>query len=144
MDIDLTAPIKSSQSLFIDAPQHRIWDLLTSVNQWPKHFSHISSAHMDGAFEQGLSFTWKSGGVKITSTIQEIKEHLLIGWTGKAIGTQAVHVWRLTPQVQGTLLETSESMSGWLIKIMPGLMQKTLDKTLHKWLQSIKKLAEVT
>ncbi len=97
---------------------------------------------MSGAFAAGESFSWKSGGVRIVSTIQEIKEKTSILWTGKALGTQAVHSWTLTQQGNDTLLETSEFLDGWLVRLLPRMMKKKLDQTITAWLATIKQLAE--
>lgn len=126
----------------INAPSDAIWLLITEIEKWPKRFKHVTQAQMNGAFAAGESFAWKSDGIKIVSTIQKIEQKTFILWTGKAFGTQAVHSWTLTQQGNDTLLETSESLDGWLVRLMPRLMKKTLDQTLVGWLETIKQLAE--
>jgi hypothetical protein len=63
-------------------------------------------------------------------------------WTGKAIGTQAIHAWTFASTPSGVLVSTAESFEGWLVKLMPKAMQKTLDESLTAWLEEIKRKAE--
>ncbi len=132
----------SQKSILINASSDLIWPLITEIEKWPERYQHVSSAKLDKTFAVGKSFVWKSGGVKIVSTIQEIKDHSFILWTGKAFGTQATHSWALKKLDKQTLLETSESFDGWLVRLMPKTMQKMLDQTLEEWLVAIKRLAE--
>ncbi len=135
-------PVFSKKSILINAPSTLIWPLITEIEKWPDRFNHVASAKIDGTFTVGKSFVWKSGGVKIVSTIKEIKEGTFILWTGKAFGTQAAHSWTLKQHDNGTLMETSESFDGWLVRLMPKMMQKMLDQTLTEWVDTIKRLAE--
>jgi hypothetical protein len=67
---------------------------------------------------------------------------LRIGWTGKALGTRASHIWILKPHNDGTLLTTEESMESWLVSILKLIMPKFLERSLDTWLQSLKSKAE--
>jgi hypothetical protein len=78
----------------------------------------------------------------VTSTLQEVTPHRRLAWTGKAFGTRAVHTWDLDVTRDGTLLRTEESFSGWLPRLMPKAMQRTLEQSLPAWLQVIKHEAE--
>ena len=98
--------------------------------------------HLWMVISAGNKFRWRSGGVKIISSIQESTPYQSIHWTGKAIGTHASHYWKITTQGDQTLLETSESFDGWLVRLMTKTMRNMLDKTLQEWLRDIKGLAE--
>jgi len=135
-------PVQAKHSLLINAPTENVWAIITDVAQWPQRFSHVKAAELNGDFAVGNSFNWKSGGVNIVSTIQALNPHHFLHWTGKALGTKAVHTWELSAKGNQTFLETSESFDGWLVKLMPGAFQKMLDKTLIDWLSEIKRFAE--
>ena len=136
------ALIKATHHITIKAPIEKIWDLLINVNQWPERFGHVQSANMNGQFVEGNSFQWKSGGVKIVSTIEKADEYKEIFWTGKAIGVRAEHRWVFTEKEGVVLLETEETMEGWLISLMKGMMKKKLDETLVSWLEDVKRVCE--
>jgi hypothetical protein len=61
----------------------------------------------------GLRFSWRAGGGNITSTVESFEPPLAVGWTGRSIGTRAVHIWRLAKEAAGTRVETEEWMEGW-------------------------------
>ncbi|MFW9889119.1 MAG: hypothetical protein ACFFER_13115, partial [Candidatus Thorarchaeota archaeon] len=78
----------------------------------------------------------------ITSTIQVVEPNQQIGWTGKAFGTRASHIWKFSPHNGGTMLTTEESMEGWVISMLKLLMPNFLESSLDTWLQSLKSKAE--
>jgi hypothetical protein len=90
----------------------------------------------------GSTFQWKAGGLTITATVQVVEPGRRIGWTGRALGTQAKHIWTLKPHQDGTLVTTEESMDGWFVKVMKVMMPRFLDESLDGWLQSLKQHAE--
>jgi hypothetical protein len=99
-------------------------------------------AELEGPLAAGSIFRWKSGGLTIASTIQVVEPNQQIGWTGKALGTRASHVWNLEPHNDGTMLTTEESMEGWLVAILKLFMPNFLERSLDTWLQSLKSKAE--
>lgn len=135
-------PVQAKHSLAINAPVEDVWAIIVGVSLWPQLFSHVQSTKIKDDFAVGNSFSWKSGGINIVSTIQDLKPHSLIRWIGKAIGTSAVHTWELRSHGDHTFLEMSESFDGWLVWLMPKVFQKNLDKTLIQWLLDIKRAAE--
>lgn len=54
----------------------------------------------------------------------------------------AVHEWRLEPSDGGTRVETEESFSGLLARLLRRQLQKTLDKSLRDGLEHLKREAE--
>ena len=56
----------------INAPLETVWRLQTNVNDWPAWQTDITTAHLDGPFEPGNSFTWTSYGYTVTSTIYAV------------------------------------------------------------------------
>lgn len=142
MKINTSAPAVATHEILIKAPAQRIWSLLTEINRWPGWNPAVKSAKLNGAFEVGTTFNWKSGGISIVSTLQEIQRTTKLVWTGKAIGTRAIHVWSLKSTTTGVLVCTSESIDGWLVSLMRKAMQKTLDESLVAWLVELKRRAE--
>ncbi|MBI3773288.1 MAG: SRPBCC family protein [Gammaproteobacteria bacterium] len=142
MDINRSAPAVATHELLIHAPAQKIWSLISEIDHWPSWNPVVKSAKLNGAFDIGTTFNWKSGGISIISTLQEIQPTTKLVWTGKAIGTRAVHVWFLQAMPDGILVRTSESFEGWLVSLMRKSMQKTLDESLVAWLNQLKHQAE--
>jgi hypothetical protein len=104
----------------------------------------VQTAVLSGPLHPGSVFKWTSKGLTIISTLQEVAPNRRLTWTGKAFGTRAIHTWEITETDKGVVLYTAESFDGWLPRLMPGTMQRTLDETLPLWLKAIKSEAERT
>jgi uncharacterized protein YndB with AHSA1/START domain len=142
MEINDSAPALARQQVLINASPEKVWQLLSDINHWSAWQPGISSAVLDGALIPGSIFRWKSGGTRIVSQLQEVEPHRRLGWTGKAMGAIAKHLWILEPQNGGVLVRTEESFEGWVVVLLRGMMQKTLDTSLQAWLAQLKKTAE--
>jgi uncharacterized protein YndB with AHSA1/START domain len=132
----------SQAQVQIAASPRRVWDLLSNIDRWPQWNALVQAAELRGPLRPGSVFKWKSKGLTIISTLQEVTPDTRLTWTGKALGTQAIHTWEIEPTDQGVLLRTEESFDGWLPRLMPKTMQRTLDETLPAWLQAIKSEVE--
>lgn len=142
MEINRQAPLVSQKELVIHASPDVVWKIHTAINDWPQWQSGIAMAKMEGSLAAGSIFKWKSGGLTITSTIQSVEPVQRIGWTGKALGTRASHVWMFKAHDDGTIVTTEESMEGWLVSILKLAMPNFLEKSLDSWLQDLKRAAE--
>jgi hypothetical protein len=142
MEINTKAPAFAKHQLLINAPIENIWQILTDINNWNSWNPNVSKSALQGKLAPDSIFRWKSGGITIKSIIKEVEPYQRISWTGKAIGTQAIHIWTLEPQGQGVLVETSESFDGWLVRLFKSSMQKMLDTALESWLEHLKQKAE--
>jgi hypothetical protein len=136
------AAASSQAQIRIAATKERVWDLLSSIDRWPKWNALVQTAVLSGPLQPGSVFKWKSKGLTIISTLQEVAPNERLTWTGKAFGTQAIHTWDIEGTDQGVVLRTAESFDGWLPRLMPKTMRRTLDETLPAWLKAIKSEAE--
>ena len=142
MKINHQAPLVAYREIFIQASPEVVWKIHTDINNWSQWQPGVDMAKLAGPLATDSIFQWKSGGLTITSTIQIVEPNQQIGWTGKALGTRASHIWMLKGHNDGTMLTTEESMEGWLISILKLIMPKFLEKSLDTWLQSLKSKAE--
>jgi uncharacterized protein YndB with AHSA1/START domain len=142
MEINRQAPLATHKQMFIPAPPEVVWQIQTDIDEWPQWQAGIDEARLEGPLAAGSTFQWKSGGLTVTSTIQEVEPQRRIGWTGKALGTRARHIWTFEGQDGGTLLATEESMEGWLVSVLKLFMPGFLEDSLDTWLQSLTLEAE--
>lgn len=143
MDINENAVLKTSKNIEIHASVERVWDVQTKIDEWPEWHPEISYAKLASSLEPGKTFVWKSGGFKLSSTIGEVKKNCFIGWKGKGFGASAIHTWEFEQLDNGnTLVRTQESMDGWFVKLLKGMMAKKLNDSLDIWLKSLKHTAE--
>ena len=143
MEIDRQAPLVAKKQIFIEAPLQSVWNIQTDINNWSRWQPGITASKLDGPLAVGSVFRWKSGGLNVTSTIQVVVPGQVIGWTGRSLGAHAKHIWTLTPQNNGTLVTTEESMQGWSIQMLKLVSPRFLDNSLYAWLQNLKTKAEL-
>jgi len=137
------APVQSVKSIIVHASAKKTWTIMSEVNQWETWESDNKSPVLKGAFKSGNSFTWKSNGLTILSTIKVAEPYSQIAWSGPAFGCFAIHTWTFTPLPNGnTRVDVRESMEGWLVSLMTHKFQTGLDASLNKWLSSLKSRAE--
>ena len=142
MDVNRQAPAVASDEIFIEASSETVWALQTDVNSWPRWRSDVSRAELEGGFEVGSVFRWRSGGLGVVSTVGEVEPGRRLGWTGRALGTRAAHTWTFEAREGGVLVLTEESFEGWLVRPLKGTMRKTLEGSLRTWLSDLKSEAE--
>ena len=116
--------------------------MLTAIDDWPSWNPDVRSASLEGGLSEGSRFRWKAGPGTITSTLQRIERPRLIAWTGRTFGIKAIHVHRLEPRGEGTVVSSEESWEGLPVRIFRGRMQKTLEEALGPGLDHLKAEAE--
>lgn len=141
MQIDDNGPVTAYGEISVAASREVIWDLLTTMDRWPAWNPDVKMASQP-ALEEGAAFRWKAGPASLTSTLREVEPPRVLGWTGTSMGMHAVHVWRLEPDGVRTMARTEESWSGALPWLLPGMMRRSLQKTLDSWLSHLKAEAE--
>ncbi|HDT12724.1 MAG TPA: polyketide cyclase/dehydrase and lipid transport, partial [Candidatus Aminicenantes bacterium] len=138
VEVDRSAPAVGSAEAPIEAPVETVWEVLSDLENWPRWNKSVSRIRINGSVEAGTSFEWASGGFKIVSRLEEVAPPARIAWTGKMFGVRAVHVWELAERGRSTHARTEESFEGWLAKLFPGLMKRTLAKALDQGLAALK------
>jgi uncharacterized protein YndB with AHSA1/START domain len=142
MEADQGAPVVAKSEIEIAGTPEAVWDVLTDFRAWPNWNPDVKSMSFAGEVAEGSEFKWKAGPATITSTIRRVERPHLVGWTGKTLGANAVHVYRLEPRDGKTLVSTEESFDGLIARIFRGSMQKTLKKSLDNGLQHLKTRVE--
>ncbi len=142
MDINHNASLIAAEEIYIEVPLQMVWTIQTNIQKWPEWQTDVTQANFDGDLVEGTVFTWKSAGLKIVSQLQIVQPQTTIGWTGKAFGTYANHIWEFETQEQGTLVRTRESMEGWIPRLIKMIDAKFLEKSLQKSLKTLKEYAE--
>jgi len=142
MNIDYNAPLHAEKDILISAPVEKVWSDLTQIDQWTTWQPDVTSARLDGTLAKGAMFYWKAKGLNITSMIQTLDPMQSIGWTGKSVGMQAIHIWTFEQREDGTYVKTKESLSGWFPRILKLFDPGFLEKSLHRSLQVLKNHAD--
>ena len=142
MNIDEKAPFQAEKEILIAAPLESVWSEITGFDRWFEWQPDVTSSKLDGPLAAGTKFYWKANGLNIASEIQIFEPRQSIGWTGKSLGTQAIHMWTFAEHEQGTCVRTKESLAGWFPRILKVFDPNFLDKSLAGLLQLLKARAE--
>lgn len=142
MDANRDAPAFAGHHIHIEAPPEKVWALISDIDHWSSWQPDIPTAKLLGPLAPGSRFRWNSGGTGVSSTLEEVDQPHRLGWTGRAMGAKARHVWALRPEGSGTTVTTEESFEGLVVVLLKGRMQRLLDDSLQKWLAALKKAAE--
>lgn len=143
MDVDDNAALHRSDATQIDAPVNVVWSVLTDIAAWPTWMPDVQFVESDGSFSPGTQFRWKAGSAVIKSEVLETEPGRSAVWRGRTMGIEAIHVWRLASRdADSTSVETEESWSGLLPRLLPAYMGRTLAKSLNRGLASLKAESE--
>jgi uncharacterized protein YndB with AHSA1/START domain len=142
MAVNKQAPVVGASETEIAAAPEVVWYVLTAIDRWPSWNPQVKSMDLQGAVAEGSQFRWKAGPGTITSTIQRVDPPRLIAWTGKTLGIDAIHEYRLEPRDGKTLVQTEESYEGLVARLFRVPLQMTLDSALEEGLGYLKAEAE--
>jgi len=143
VDINTSAPVVARKEIKIQAEAEEVWKIHTDITGWKHWHPDVSESKLEGELSVGSTFTWKSGGTKITSTIRELDPCRRIVWTGKAGGADTIHVWSIEPNGEGVVLTTEESLEGLMVGLRKGGLRKKLEVSLEGWLIDLKNEVEM-
>ncbi len=143
MTINTDAPAVSRREIRIQASPVEVWAVHADINAWSDWNADISASRLHGDLAPGAVFEWKSNGVSVTSTIEEVDPGHRIGWTGRARGAQARHLWVLEKDGDGTIIRTEESIEGWVTRLLRKQVQRSMDASVDAWLQDLKTEVEM-
>ena len=138
MKIDNNAPLKARKEILIYAPLEEVWAELIEIDLWSEWQPDVTSSKLEGNLATGAMFYWKAKGLNITSTIQILEPLQSIGWTGKSLGMQAIHIWKFEKHEEGSYVKTEESLSGWFPRILKLFDPNFLEKSLRGSLEVLK------
>jgi hypothetical protein len=136
------APVRSRREIDVAAPPDVVWEVLTDFDRWQEWNPEVKSMSFDGPLAPGAMFRWKAGPGTIVSTVEEIDRPRYIRWRGRTLSIAAMHEWRFEGRDGGTHVETDESFSGMLARLLRGSLQKQLDRSLEEGLEHLKREAE--
>jgi uncharacterized membrane protein len=140
--INVNAPVKSKSQMEINAPVDSVWKILTDIPNWTNWQKEVTETVVHGEIKEGTQFDWKAGSLSFKSKIHTSIPKSMFGWTGKTIGTMAIHNWFFETRDNRTFIKVEESLQGFLPWLLSGYFQKNLDSGVKKNLEELKSAAE--
>jgi uncharacterized membrane protein len=142
MDVNRNAPVVVDSEIEVAAPPEAVWEVISDIERWPSWNPEVKSVALTGPVAPGSEFRWRAGGVTIRSTLEEVDPPRIIGWTGKAAGLRARHVYHLGRRDDVTFVTTAESFEGLAARLLRKRFQATLEKSLDASLAHLRAEAE--
>ncbi|MFJ7913033.1 SRPBCC family protein [Kitasatospora sp. NPDC096204] len=142
LTIDENAPVIVRLSIEIDAPLETVWSLHTTIDDWPVWNTDVDQARLEGPLAEGASFTWRTHGLDITSTVHELVPGARIAWGGPANGIEGIHVWTFEQTGDRVTVHTEESWSGAPVDAAADQLGRALRTSLEDWLTCLKNRSE--
>lgn len=65
MDINRRAPVIARAEAIVNAPRGVVWSVQGDVKRWPEWNPAVSRADCDGPLSAGVTFRWKTSGLRI-------------------------------------------------------------------------------
>ena len=93
-----SADLFAHNAIVIEGSAEKIWATLVDAATWPGWYSNADDVvinHRSGLLVLGATFTWRTFGLHITSTIAEFVPHSRISWYGSGDQLRAYHAWLL-------------------------------------------------
>ncbi|NUP18605.1 MAG: hypothetical protein HOZ81_21475 [Streptomyces sp.] len=157
--VDAGALIRYESDAVIKAPLSTIWKLQTDVERWPSWQPPVLTAERldPGRLEAGSRFRWTTPApatpttpattLAITSTVQELRRHNCLLWSGPAIGEglsidEGVHLWTFRKVKGGVHVHTEETWTGAQVEADVPTATAALGAGLEAWLHDLKTTAE--
>jgi uncharacterized protein YndB with AHSA1/START domain len=142
MDVDRNAAVIAEAEIEVAAPPETIWEVLSDIERWPAWNPEVKRMALSGQVAPGAEFRWKAGGVSIRSRLEEVDAPRKIGWTGKAAGLRARHVYNFGRRDDATIVTTTESFDGFVARLFRKRLQVSLERSLDQGLTHLKAEAE--
>ena len=142
VEVNEKAPVLAKAQIEIAATPETVWNIMADIEAWPSWNPDVKKACLKGELEEGTQFQWKTKVGKITSLLQKVEPPHLLAWTGRIMGINAIHVWKIESKDGKTVVVTEESWEGALSRVMSGRMQTMLEESINSGLQYLKSESE--
>jgi uncharacterized membrane protein len=131
------ASLKDYQSIIINAPIQRVWDIISAIDQWSNWNPLVKSSKK---IDQN-HFDWKVGKTKLSATIRKNNPPLVFSWISSSLFSTRIHVWKLEKTEESqTIATVEESIEGFLIPLFKN--HNSLHVELLTWLSQLKLKSE--
>ena len=135
------APVYAHNEIVSTRPASDLWPALLRAAEWPAWYPHASDVR---GVEQGEDlvlgsiFSWKTLGVRVTTTVTELVPFRALAWSGVARGSRGYHRWDLQPTPDGGCrIVTEEVQAGPIPTMLAGRLRNSLITFHQEWLENL-------
>lgn len=139
-------PIHVRNEVESAAAPEAVWAWLIRAALWPSWYPNSRNVRVDGGASVDLvnsgSFTWRTFGVAIRSTVLEYEPPYRIAWNASGLGVDAYHAWLITPTAAGSHILTEETQYGWGARLNNWVFPNRMSRFHQLWLDRLSVCAE--
>lgn len=107
---------------------------------WPSWYPNASNVVLAGGASDlsfGVTFTWRTFGVAIRSTVVEFEPCERIAWNAFGDGVDAYHAWEIARTAGGSHVLTEETQYGWAARLGSVVFPNRMSKFHQLWLDQL-------
>lgn len=137
--------VRVSNQIDIAAAPATVWAWLVRASLWPTWYPNSADVRIAGGgsdLAAGTTFTWRTFGVAVRSTVREFEVNSRIGWDGAGFLMDVYHAWLIEPRAGGTFVLTEEHQNGLGPRLQALLMPRRMFNGHELWLARLKAKAE--
>jgi uncharacterized protein YndB with AHSA1/START domain len=134
-----------SNEITIGAPAETVWACLVQAGSWPGWYPNSADVHIQGGGDTlgpGVTFTWRTFGVKVACTVAEWQPYSRIAWRGTGTMIEVYHAWLIETRPGGCFVLTEENQNGLAARAQAAFMPDRMFKGHALWLERLKVRAE--
>ena len=135
------APVFVHNEIVSTRSAEDLWPALVRAGEWPAWYPHASDVRRVAPDEDlvlGTTFSWKTLGVRVTTTVTELVPYRALAWSGVARGSRGYHRWDLQPTPDGGCrIVTEEVQAGPIPTMLAGRLRGDLLKFHQEWLEGL-------
>jgi hypothetical protein len=139
------APVHVANEIDTPAPPEAIWAWLVRAPLWPSWYPNAKDVVVEGGGSElalGVTFTWRTFGVGIRSTVLEFVPCERIAWNAFGLGVDAYHAWEITRTPAGAHVVTEETQYGWTAWLGSIVFPSRMSKFHQIWLERLSAQAQ--
>jgi hypothetical protein len=136
----IRAPVHVANEIETAAPPEALWAWLVRAPLWPSWYPNAKDVVVEGGASElvlDVSFTWRTFGVGIRSTILEFVPCERIAWSAFGLGVDAYHAWEITRTPGGARVLTEETQYGWAARLGSIVFPSRMSKFHQIWLEQL-------
>ena len=130
----------NERAIEINSTPEKIWEIMTSPNEWPEWYPRISRARANDRVRGGSSFIWEMDRKHHTNVIQDDKPFRII-WFSRTLFDVSLTRWTIEIiDKNRSRVTLSESRDGFFLYMI--MSNEEHQNNLNEWLQHLKERVE--
>ena len=120
----------------------RLWSILSNLDNGSAWNPQLRDLRLAGVLEAGTVFTCRVRGFTVPSRLREVSVRRRLSWQSHPPGGRALVAWEIEEHAGGVRVTAAQALDGWLPELLPGLLQRRLERSLADTLKALRDAVE--